>query len=158
MHYRVGGKLTHCGVEMLPNGKDIENIIIERFEFHEQMKINGQVQENVWEAHFVKNSYTTLPMMLNSTNRRRLVKQAGTDYLQTVKFFPVRLTKEKTRDPQGGGQIYGLRISLTPAKRYSLEEGSDQFNKVKAGVNDERNWSICQAYYDDKTLELLKKK
>ena len=35
IHYRTGGKLTHCGVECLPEGKDIERIIIARIEYKE---------------------------------------------------------------------------------------------------------------------------
>ena len=29
----------------------------------------------------------------------------------------IRLTKEKTRDPQDGGECWGLRVSLIPAKK-----------------------------------------
>ena len=74
IHYRVGGKLTHCGVECLPQGKDIERIIIARIEYKESEMINGRTENGVWVAHFAQNPYTSLPLILNATNRKRLVK------------------------------------------------------------------------------------
>jgi hypothetical protein len=68
IHYRVGGKLTHCGVEVLPGGKDIERIIIPRIEYKESEMINGRTENGVWVAHFAQNPYTTLPLILNADN------------------------------------------------------------------------------------------
>lgn len=113
----MGGKLEYCGVEILPNGKDIEYIVISHIEFKETAKIRGTEQENMWICHFAKNPYTKIPMLLNSTNRKRLSKQAGTPYLEDVKNFAVRLTQEKARDVHEGGETMGLRISKTPAKK-----------------------------------------
>ena len=117
IHYRKGGKLTHCGVECLPNGQDIERIIIARIEYKESEMINGRNEEGVWVAHFAQNPYTNLPMLLNATNRKRLVKQFPEcdGYPARLQNVAVRLTKEKTRDVQDGGETWGLRISKLPA-------------------------------------------
>lgn len=117
IHYRTGGRLTHCGVECLPNGADIERIVIERIEYKEQESINGRVEQGVWIAYFAKNPYTTLPFILNATNRKRLVKQFPEcdGYPARLKNIAVRLTKERCRDVQDGGETWGLRISKTPA-------------------------------------------
>ena len=117
IHYRVGGKLTHCGVEVLPGGKDIERIIIARIEYKESEMINGRTENGVWVAHFAQNPYTSLPLILNATNRKRLVKLFPDcdGYIARLENVPVRLTKEKTRDVQDGGETWGLRISKIPA-------------------------------------------
>lgn len=117
IHYRTGGRLTHCGVECLPNGNDIERIIIARIEYKESEMINGRQETGVWLAHFAPNPYTNLPMLLNATNRKRLVKQFPEcdGYPARLENIPVRLTKEKTRDVQDGGETWGLRISKLPA-------------------------------------------
>jgi hypothetical protein len=116
IHYRMGGKLTHCGVEVLPGGRDIERIIIARIEYKESEMINGRKEEGVWVAHFAPNPYTTLPLILNATNRKRLYKMYPDcdGYLARLENVPVRLTKEKTRDVQDGGETWGLRISKMP--------------------------------------------
>ena len=117
IHYRVGGRLTHCGVECLPQGKDIERIIIARIEYKESEMINGRTENGVWVAHFAQNPYTNLPLILNATNRKRLVKlfPECDGYLARLENVPVRLTREKTRDVQDGGETWGLRISKIPA-------------------------------------------
>ena len=117
IHYRTGGKLTHAGVEMLPEGKDIERIIIARIEYKESEMINGRTENGVWIAHFAPNPYTSLPMLLNATNRKRLVKQFPDcdGYPARLKNIAVRLTKERCRDVQDGGETWGLRISKLPA-------------------------------------------
>lgn len=117
IHYRTGGRLTHCGVECLPNGADIERIVIERIEYKDKESINGRVEEGVWIAYFAKNPYTNLPFILNATNRKRLVKQFPEcdGYPARLKNIAVRLTKERCRDVQDGGETWGLRISKTPA-------------------------------------------
>lgn len=117
IHYRVGGRLTHCGVECLPNGQDIPRIVIERIEYKEKEVINGRTEEGVWIAHFAKNPYTSLPFILNATNRKRLIKQFPDceGYPARLKNVAVRLTKERCRDVQDGGETWGLRISKIPA-------------------------------------------
>lgn len=132
IHYRVGGKLTYCGVECLPEGKDIPRIIIERIEYKEKESINGRVEEGVWIAHFAANPYTKLPFILNATNRKRLIKQFPQcdGYPARLKNIAVRLTKERCRDVQDGGETWGLRISKEPAS-----EGAAPAKKVIAEEN-----------------------
>lgn len=117
IHYRTGGKLTHCGVECLPNGADIPRIVIESIEFKDKEMINGRSEEGVWVAHFASNPYTKLPFILNATNRKRIVKlyPECDGYLARLHNIAVRLTKEKCRDVQDGGETWGLRISKQPA-------------------------------------------
>lgn len=142
IHYRTGGKLTHAGCEMLPNGKDIEYIIIERIEYKDQENIGGRTEQGVWLAHFAKNPYTNLPMVLNSTNRKRIAKlfPQVEGYISTLKNIPVRLTREKTRDPQDiGGETWGLRISRMPAKQPEAPK--------KEVLNEKHpNWAKCVAW------------
>lgn len=123
IHYRVGGNLTHCGCECLPGGKDIEYIVIEKIDYVAEAKINGRTEQNIWIATFAKNPYTNLPMVLNSTNRKRLAKLYPDcdGYINLLKKIPVRLTREKCRDIQDGGETWGLRISRTPAKKPSKQ-------------------------------------
>lgn len=113
IHYRTGGKLTHCGCECLPGGRDIQYIVIERIEYKETEEIAGRRENNIWVAHFAPNPYTKLPMVLNATNRKRLAKLYPdcNGYINLLKNIPVRLTKEKCRDAQDGGDTWGLRIS-----------------------------------------------
>ena len=124
IHYRKGGKLTHCGVECLPDGKDIERIIIARIEYKESEMVNGRTENGVWVAHFAPNPYTDLPFILNATNRKRIVKQFPEcdGYPARLENIPVRLTKEKTRDVQDGGETWGLRISKLPAAEAPVEK------------------------------------
>jgi hypothetical protein len=112
-HWRTGGKLSHAGCEMLPQGNDIEYIVIERIEYKEREEVNGRIEKGVWVAYFAPNPYTKLPMILNSTNRKRIAKRFPkcNDYIDTLKNIAVRLTREKTRDVQDGGETWGLRIS-----------------------------------------------
>lgn len=113
IHYRTGGKLTHCGCECLPGGRDIQYIVIERIEYKETEEIGGRREHNIWIAHFAPNPYTKLPMVLNATNRKRIAKLYPdcNGYINLLKNIPVRLTKEKCRDAQDGGDTWGLRIS-----------------------------------------------
>lgn len=119
IHYRTGGTISHAGIEVLPAGKDIEYIVLESIEFKESEQINGRKQAGVWIGHFAKNPYTSLPWVINSTNRRRLAKlfPECEGYLARLHNVAIRLTKEKTRDPQEGGECWGLRVSLIPAKQ-----------------------------------------
>lgn len=117
IHFRQGSKITHASVEMLPEGKDIERIVISSIEFKEKEDVGGRSENNVWIAHFASNPYTKLPMVLNSTNRKRIAKlfPECKGYINQLRDIPVRLTKEETRDVQDGGTTWGLRISKLPA-------------------------------------------
>lgn len=136
IHYRVGGKLTHCGVEVLPGGNDVERIIIARIEYKESEMINGRQEKGVWVAYFAPNPYTDLPLILNATNRKRLVKMYPDcdGYLARLENVPVRLTKEKTRDVQDGGETWGLRISKLPPAEASATQAPPKAAPAKKKV------------------------
>lgn len=139
IHYRTGGKLTHCGVEILPDGKDIECIFIKDVNFYDVHEVAGRELDNVWVVRFHENSYTELPMMLNSTNRKRLAKLAKQPYLNLIKDFPIRLTQEDARDVQDGGTTKGLRISKIPAsvpKKEILTQKHDKWTDSKKYIKD----------------------
>ena len=147
-HIRCGGKLTHSGVEILPNGNDIEYIVIERIEFKEKEKINGKEQDS-FVAYFSPNPYTKLPMVLNRSNKILLCKQAQVDewHLEDIKNFPVRLTKEETGQMGWGLRISKIRPTIpAPAKKETL---TDQHE----------NWAKCIAHIKGGgSIEDLKKK
>lgn len=152
IHYRKGGKLTHCGVECLPDGKDIERIIIARIEYKESEMINGRTENGVWVAHFADNPYTNLPMLLNATNRKRLVKQFPEcdGYPARLENVAVRLTRERTRDVQDGGETWGLRISKLPA-------APQEESKKKVVTEDKIQVVIDWAKKNGKTFEDISK-
>lgn len=159
-HYRQGGKLTHAGCEILPDGKDIEYIVIEKIEFRETEEVAGRTEKGVWIATFAPNKYTTLPIILNATNRRRLFKLSQVEHIDTLTNFPVRLTKEKTRDVQDGGETWGLRISkLPPTKPVKKKLGEADIPSA-AKFLETRSIEELKEYYDiPKEIELkLKKK
>lgn len=151
IHYRVGGKLTHCGCEVLPGGKDIERIIIARIEYKESEMINGRAEKGVWVAHFAPNPYTDLPLILNATNRKRLYKMYPEcdGYLARLENVPVRLTKERTRDVQDGGETWGLRISKNPPAEASAAPAPAQ--KARKVIKEENidaivDWARKKGY------------
>lgn len=111
IHYTAGRNATHCGVDILIDGNDIEYIVIDHIEYRKNERING-VEKDTFVAIFKKNPYTDLPMVLNKINKVRLLQQAkvGSFDLLTIKDFPVRLTYESTNLGDG------LRISKLPAK------------------------------------------
>lgn len=111
-HYRCGGTLTHSGVEVLPGGKPI-NVTIQEIKYKEKEEVGGQKKDG-----FVAYSRDLkLPIFLNATNKKRLAKLAGTDYLETVKNITVTLCAEECRDAVDGGMTKGLRISkIKPAQ------------------------------------------
>ena len=153
IHYRVGGRLTHAGVEMLPEGKDIPRIIIERIEYKESEMINGRSEFGVWVAHFAPNPYTSLPLILNATNRKRIIKQFPEceGYPARLKNIPVRMTKEKTRDVQDGGETWGLRISKTPA----AEEAAPKAQQKKVITEDKIGIVVEWAKKENLTLSQI---
>lgn len=152
----MGGRLTHCGVECLPGGKDIERIIIARIEYKESEMINGRKEEGVWVAYFAPNPYTSLPLILNATNRKRIVKLFPDcdGYIARLENIPVRLTKERTRDVNDGGETWGLRISKIPASPEVKEE-----KKAKKVVKEDQvdavvAWARKKGFDYDKVAEL----
>lgn len=118
IHYRAASKATHSGVEVLKGESEIPRIIIERIEYVENININGRTEKCAFVAHFQPgNGFAELPMIINQTNARRLTKLYPDcqGYLARLKNVAVRLTSEPCKDPNGGGQTIGLRISMIPA-------------------------------------------
>jgi len=134
-HYKYGGKLSHSGIEILPNGKDV-NVVIERIVWSENEVINGE-KKPAWIAYFKQNPYSSLPMVLNATNKKRLARLAGTPYLETVKNLPITLTQEMDK-AIGGGRDMALRVSQIAPKvtatgevvKNKLTPTSDNWNAV----------------------------
>lgn len=154
IHYRIGGKLTHCGVECLPQGNDIESIVIASIEYKEKESINGRTELGVWIAYFAENPYTKLPFILNSTNRKRLVKlfPECDGYLARLHNITVRLTKERCRDVQDGGETWGLRISkIKPTQVGQVEKKEILIDKVPSVIEwakkNSKHISDIEAYY-----------
>lgn len=121
IYYKRGAKSDFASVDMLPNGEDIPRIVLASVDFHETLKINGRTENEAWTATFAPNPFETKPMVLNSTNRRRIAKmywhtpvEDGTECAGRINLLaniPVRLTKEEARDVANGGTTWGLRIS-----------------------------------------------
>ena len=145
VYYRMAGKITHAGCECLPAPNfEIERIIISHIDFKDSIKVNGQTKERVFEAFFAPNPYTDLPLLLNSTNAKRIAKQFwdtkvadGTPCegrINLLENIPVRLCRELTRDPSDGGQVYGLRISQVPAAEEAAPATRKQLPADKVDV------------------------
>ena len=144
-HFRMGGKLSHSGVEILPNGKDIDYIVIKEIKWSENESVNGETKPS-FIAVFDKNIYTDRPMVLNSKNKKTLLTltEKGEYELETIKNLPVHLTKESTR------MGLGLRISLIPAKKTGVSEekkarlelDSPNFETIKAWLTETPEHSI----------------
>lgn len=172
IYFRTGGRLTHAGCEMLPNGNDIPRIIIERIEYKDTESINGRTEIGVWLAHFAPNNgYTTLPMILNATNRKRLVKlfPQCEGYIARLHNVAVRMTKEKCRDVQDGGETFGLRISKMPAAPApapaakkaigvdAVEKVVSWANKNNKTIEDIKATYVVSAEVEKAIVEALKK-
>ena len=108
---KMVGTPTHAGVFILPDGKDIEYIVIDHLEERKQEMVMG-VKKDCVVAYFKPNPYTDLGMIMNVTNSDRLCKLAHKTgwHLLEIRDIPVRLTSE----PSSKGD--GLRISKLPAK------------------------------------------
>lgn len=134
-HYRYGGNITHIGVEALPGGKDIV-VIIDSISYVSGELINGKKQD-AWICRFKKNPHFTLPMVLNATNRKRIAKLAGNDYLETVKDLTVTLTREMDRIPGESDKDWCLRVSkIKPnTQKPKLDAASQNFENIKAWVS-----------------------
>lgn len=158
-HYRYGGKLTHIGCEVLPSGNPID-VIIDHIAWVEKEQINGETKP-AWIAYFKPNSYFTLPMVLNATNKKRIARMAGTPYLETVKNFPVTLCQEMDK-AIGGGRDWALRISQVQPRintagqptKILLKPTDTNWNDivgwVKAGNSIEAVWKKYEVSEEDK--------
>lgn len=169
IHYRAGSKATHAGVETLRGEKEIPRIVIESIEFVENTTINGRSEKNIWLAHFQPNNgWTNLPMCLNQTNCKRITKlyPECEGYIARLKNIAVRLTSEPCKDPNGGGQTIGLRVSQIPAAseeemaKWMVEHGyaqAPQPAKRKTVTEDKIQAVVDWAQKNGKTLEDIAK-
>lgn len=162
IHYRAGSKASHAGVEMLKGEREIPRIIIERIEFMETATINGRSESNMWFAYFQKgNGWTELPMCLNQTNCKRISKLYPDceGYLARLHNIAVRLTSEPCKDPNGGGQTVGLRVSMIPAasekemQKWMVEHGYAKPAKKKPLTADKVEGAVKWMKENGKTLD-----
>lgn len=157
IHFRTGGNISHAGIEVLPAGKEIDYIVLESIEFKESEQINGRKQAGVWIGHFAPNPYTSLPWVINSTNRRRLAKlfPECEGYLARLHNVAIRLTKEKTKDPQDGGECWGLRVSLIPAKQPEAPAPAKKKIVTEDVVEKTISWARKNGYTMEQVSESL---
>jgi hypothetical protein len=95
-------------------------------------------------------------MVLNSTNRKRIAKlfPEVEGCINLLKNVAVRLTREKTRDVQDGGETWGLRISRMPAKKPAspkkekIEVGSDKWEKCIEWIVSGKDVESLRKWYD----------
>jgi len=120
--------------------------------------INGRKENGVWVAHFAPNPYTDLPLILNATNRKRIVKLFPDceGYIARLENIPVRLTKERTRDVNDGGECWGLRISKLPAAEASSQQQTPAQKKVVSEdkVDTVVAWAKKKGFGFDKVAEM----
>lgn len=164
IHYRAASKATHSGVEVLRGNRDIPRIIIDHIEFVENITINGRTERCAFVAFFQPgNGFAELPMIINQTNARRLTKlyPECEGYLARLHNVAVRLTSEACKDPNGGGQTIGLRISqLPPASeqemaKWMVEHGYAKAPQRKAVTEDKIDVVVKWAREHGKTIDDL---
>ena len=175
VYYRRGSKSDFASVDMLPEGKDIPRIVIEKITFHERISINGRKETEIFTAKFAPNPWTDKEMVLNSTNKTRIAKAHWNDKVEDgtpcegrinlLKNIAVRLTKEEARDVQNGGTTYGLRISrLEPASEKEMQKwmedngfaakSTDAKKVIREGqVQAIVDWAMKKGYGIDKIAE-----
>jgi len=123
-------------------------VIIEEIAFHETLKVQGKTERERWTC---KLQGIEKPMLLNSTNKKRLAKRFwdtpvadgtpchGRLNLLTGLGLAIRLDSEPCRDPSDGEMTIGLRVSKydpdpapaapSPAKKKVVTE-----DKIEATV------------------------
>lgn len=168
IHYRAASKATHSGVEVLRGEKEIPRIIIDHIEYVENISINGRTEKCAFVAHFQKgNGFAELPMIINQTNARRLTKlnPSCEGYLARLHNIAVRLTSEPCKDPNGGGQTVGLRISQIPAvseqemQKWMQEHGYASASATKKEVTEDKIQAVVDwAKKNGKTLTDIEEK
>lgn len=163
--WRWGLKSTHAGSDMLPLGKDV-TVTIEKVEAKQDELVGGNKMDT-YVATFRPNPYTTLPMVLRSTNLKVLRKITGLEDPTFIKDFNVILTRELTNDPQMGGRTWGLRVSKIkaaqngivkftveqpeqPIQKQKLSLTSPKFEELKAWLTDKGTLAgLLKAYEPD---------
>ena len=120
IYYKRGSKSDFAGVEILGDAMVLPRVIIESITFHETLKVQGKTERERWTC---KLQGIEKPMLLNSTNRKRLAKRfwstivadgtpcRGRLNLLTGLGCAIRLDSEPCRDPSDGEMTIGLRVS-----------------------------------------------
>lgn len=120
IYYKRGSKSDFAGVEILGDDMVLPRVIIEEIRFHETLKVQGKTERERWTC---KLQGIEKPMLLNSTNRKRLAKRFwdtivadgtpchGRLNLLTGLGCAIRLDSEPCRDPSDGEMTIGLRVS-----------------------------------------------
>lgn len=155
--WRTGGKITHAGCEILDAGKDT-TFIIDHIEFKDKEMINGRAENGIWLMHLKRGNKMELPVILNTTNKKRLIKlfPECEGFLARIKNKPVIMTKEPCRDPNGGGQTIGLRVSPVPAKMPSAPAPAPQPAAKPELTEDKLDAAIDWAKKNNKTVDDIK--
>lgn len=148
IYYKRGSKSDFAGVEILGDAMVLPRVIIEEIAFHETLKVQGKTERERWTC---KLQGIEKPMLLNSTNKKRLAKRFwdtpvadgtpchGRLNLLTGLGLAIRLDSEPCRDPSDGEMTIGLRVSKydpdpapaapSPAKKKVVTE-----DKIEATV------------------------
>lgn len=148
IYYKRGCKSDFAGVEILGDAMVLPRVIIEEIAFHETLKVQGKTERERWTC---KLQGIEKPMLLNSTNKKRLAKRFwdtpvadgtpchGRLNLLTGLGLAIRLDSEPCRDPSDGEMTIGLRVSKydpdpapaspSPAKKKVVTE-----DKIEATV------------------------
>lgn len=120
IYYKRGSKSDFAGVEILGDAMVLPRVIIEEIAFHETLKVQGKTERERWTC---KLQGIEKPMLLNSTNKKRLAKRFwdtpvadgtpchGRLNLLTGLGLAIRLDSEPCRDPSDGEMTIGLRVS-----------------------------------------------
>ena len=84
IYYKRGSKSDFAGVEILGDAMELPRVIIEEIKFHETLKVQGKTERERWTC---KLQGIEKPMLLNSTNRKRLAKRFWVKPYRYVKVF-----------------------------------------------------------------------
>jgi len=147
-HWRKTIDTDWIGTYVLPDGKPIVVKII-RAEY-KNAKIQGKTESRV-VAFFEKNQYFDKPMLLNSTNMKRLTKLVGSPYIEDWHNLnlPITLQQEMDRTPSGG-KDWALRISsIKPVVKTSKD-----FPEEAKKLNGCKNLKELQEVYSSMSREL----
>ena len=119
------------GTYVLPDGKAINvKLLNVRFEV---AKVMGKT-ENSAVARFEKNKHFDKPMLLNSTNCKRLSKLTNSPYIEDWNNLDITLCQEMDR-AIGGGKDWALRISPIKPKSKSIADFTEEKKQLEACKN-----------------------
>lgn len=127
-------KLTHAGVDHLPDGKPIV-VVIDHLEDRHKELVNGK-EDDVLVAIFKPNPYIDVPMIINSENATRIKTLVGFNKpAKDVRDLTITLQAEQTR--LKGKTVMGLRVSPIPPGKQELTPDSSNFGMVKKWIKEQ---------------------